>query len=394
MIVARKEGSMRKYLLIPGPTPIPPRVSKARQRPMIGHRSPEYGEILKRVVENLKYVFQTENDVLIFSSSGTGGMEASIVNLLSPGDKAIALAGGAFGERFVKILVSFGIEVIPLRCEWKEVVDPKLVAKELDRDRDIRAVFVTLLETSTGVKNDVKSLGKICKERKTLLVVDAISGLGIEELKTDDWGVDVVISASQKGLMTPPGLSFISISERAWEAGERSRIYRFYWDFKTYREFLERGQPPYTPPVSLVFGLDEALRMIKEEGMEKVWERQKRLARTTREGIKGLGLELLAMGNYSNGVTAIKVPENIDGLKLLKVLREKYGVTLAGGQERLKGKIFRIGHMGYIQFKDILVALGALERTLLSLGHRLKKGEAIKRAKEANVETQKIKSNQ
>jgi len=372
---------VKKYLLIPGPTPIPPRVIKAMTQPIIGHRSPEYGEIFKGVVENLKYVFQTENDILVFSSSGTGGMEASIVNLLSPGDKAIALASGAFGERFVKILASFGVEVIPLRCEWGEVIDPQLVAKELDRNRDIRAVFATLVETSAGVVNDIKSLGKICRERKTLLVVDAVSGLGVEELKTDDWGVDVVISASQKGLMTPPGLCFISISERAWEASETSRIYRFYWDFKTYREFLEKGQPPYTPPVSLVFGLDEALRMIREEGMEKVWERYKRLAKATGEGVKGLGLELLAKGNFSNGVTAIKVPENIDGSELLKVLREKYGVTLAGGQERLKGKIIRIGHMGYIQFKDILVALESLEKALLSLGHRLKRGEAIKRAK-------------
>ncbi len=372
---------MRKYLLIPGPTPIPPRVSKAMARPMIGHRSPEYSEILKRVVENLKYIFQTENDILLFSSSGTGGMEASIVNLLSPGDKVIALSGGAFGERFINILGSFGIEVIPLRCEWGEIIDPQLVAKELDRNRDIKAVFATLVETSTGVVNDIKSLGKICKERKTLLVVDAVSGLGVEELKTDSWGVDVVISASQKGLMTPPGLCFISISERAWEASETSRIYRFYWNFKTYREFLEKGQPPYTPPVSLVFGLDEALKMIREEGTEKVWERQKRLAKATREGAKGLGLELLAKESFSNGVTAIKVPENIDGLEILGRLREKYGVTLAGGQERLKGKIFRIGHMGYIQFKDILVALESLEKALLSLGHRLKKGEAVKRAK-------------
>ncbi len=373
---------MRKYLLIPGPTPIPPQVSKAMQRPMIGHRSPEYGEILKRVVGNLKYVFQTENDVLIFSSSGTGGMEASIVNLLSPGDKVIALASGVFGERFIKILESFGVEAIPLRCEWGEIIDPKLVAKELDRNREIKAVFATLVETSTGVVNDIKSLGKICRERKTLLVVDAVSGLGVEELRTDGWGVDVVISASQKGLMTPPGLSFISISQRAWEARETSRIYRFYWDFKTYKESFEKGQSSYTPPVSLIFGLDEALKMIREEGVEKVWERQKRLAKATREGVKGLGLELLAKGNFSNGVTAAKVPENIDGLELLKVLRERYGVTLAGGQERLKGKIFRIGHMGYIQFKDILVALGAIEEVLLSLGHRLKRGEAIRKARE------------
>ncbi|MBU4128944.1 alanine--glyoxylate aminotransferase family protein, partial [bacterium] len=376
---------MRKYLLIPGPTPIPPRVSKAMTQPMVGHRSPEYSEILKRVFENLKYVFQTENDILVFSSSGTVGMEASIVNLLSPGDKAIALAGGAFGERFVKILKSFGVEVIPLRCEWGEVIDSKLVARELDRNRDIRAVFATLVETSTGVVSDIRSLGKICRERKTLLVVDAVSGLGVEELRTDDWGVDVVISASQKGLMTPPGLSFISISERAWEASETSRIYRFYWDFKTYREFLEKGQPPYTPPVSLVFGLDEALKMIREKGMEKVWECQKRLAQATREGVKGLDLQLLAKGSFSNGVTAIKIPENIDGLEILKRLREKYGVTLAGGQGQLKGKIFRIGHMGYIQFKDILVALGSLEKTLLSLGHRLKRGEAVKKAKKTRA---------
>ncbi len=373
---------MRKYLLIPGPTPIPPRVSKAMARPIIGHRSPEYEEILKRVVENLKYVFQTENDILVFSSSGTGGMEASIVNLLSPGDKVIALACGAFGERFVKILERFGMEVIPLRCEWGEVIDSRLVAKELDRNRVIRAVFATLVETSTGVVNDIKSLGKICKEHKVLLIVDAVSGLGVEELKTDNWGVNVVISASQKGLMTPPGLSFISLSQMAWEASETSRIYRFYWNFKTYKEFLEKGQPPYTPPVSLVFGLDEALKMIREEGMEKVWERHKRLARATREGIKGLSLELLTKGDFSNGVTAVKVPENMNGLELLKVLREKYGVTLAGGQERLKGKIFRIGHMGYIQFKDILIALESLEKALLSLGHRLKRGEAIRRAKE------------
>ncbi|HEA46975.1 MAG TPA: alanine--glyoxylate aminotransferase family protein, partial [bacterium] len=255
--------------------------------------------------------------------------------------------------------------------------------------RDIKAVFATLVETSTGVVNDIGSLGKICREHKTLLVVDAVSGSGVEELKADDWGVDVVISASQKGLMTPPGLSFISISQRAWEASETSRIYRFYWDFKTYREFFEKGQPPYTPPVSLVFGLDEALKMIREEGMEKVWERQKRLAKATREGVKGLDLELLAKESFSNGVTAIKVPENIDGVEILKRLREKYGVILAGGQERLKGKILRIGHMGYIQLKDILVALGALEKVLLSLDHRLRKGEAIRRAKETY---QRVKS--
>lgn len=382
---------MRKYLLTPGPTPIPSRVSRAMTQPMISHRSPEYSEILKRIVRNLKYVFQTENDILVFSSSGTGGMEVAIVNLLSPGDKAIVLAGGVFGERFVKILAGFGIEVISLKCEWGEIITPHVVARELDRERDIRAVFATLLETSTGVVNDIKSLGKVCREHRTLLVIDAVSGLGVEELRTDDWGVDVVISASQKGLMTPPGISFISISERAWEAQETSRIYRFYWDLKTYREFLEKGQTPYTPPLLLFFGLDEALKMIREEGVEKVWEKQRRLARATREGIKGLGLELLAKGSFSNGVTAIKIPENIDGLKLLKVLKEKYGVTLAGGQQGLKDKIFRIGHLGYIQFKDILVALGALEKTLLSLGHSLRKGEAIKRAREAY---QKIKSNQ
>ena len=373
---------MEKYLLIPGPTPIPPQVSKAMQRPIIGHRSPEYSEILKRVVENLKYVFQTQNDVLLFSSSGTGGMEASIVNLLSPGDKVIALANGAFGERFVKILKNFGVEIIPLRWEWGRTIDPKLVARTLDGDREVSAVFATLVETSAGVVNDIKSLGKVCRERKVLLVVDAVSGLGVEELKTDDWGVDVVVSASQKGLMTPPGLSFISLSGKAWEMSRTSRIYRFYWDFKVYKEFLEKGQPPYTPPVSLVFGLDEALRMIREEGMEKLWERHKRLAQATREGIKGLGLELLAKESFSNGVTAVTIPKSIDGLELLKVLRQKHGVILAGGQERLKSRIFRIGHMGHIQFKDILVALGALEKALSSLGYSLRKGKAVKRAKE------------
>jgi aspartate aminotransferase-like enzyme len=373
----------KKYLLIPGPTPVPACVLGAMQKPMIGHRSPEYSEILQRVVKNLKYVFQTRNDILLFSSSGTGGMEASIVNLLSPGDKAIALASGAFGERFVKILETFGMEVIPVRCEWSQTIDLKSVIEALDQNRDVKAVFATLVETSVGIVNDIASLGKLCRERKILLVVDAVSGVGVEEFRADDWGVDVVVSASQKGLMTPPGLSFVSFSEEAWIKCQDSRSYRFYWDFNTHRESLKKGQPLYTPPVSLMFALDEALEMISEEGIEKVWERHRRLARAARAGLKGLGLELLAARSHANGVTAVKIPEKIDGLELLKELNQKHKVILAGGQERLKGKIFRLGHMGAIQFKDILVALEALEQVLSTLNHSVQKGEAIKKAKEA-----------
>lgn len=373
---------MKKYLMTPGPTPVPPRVLQAMHRPMIHHRSQEYGKLLGEVTEGLRYVLQTRNDILVFSSSGTGGMEAAVVNLLSPKDRILIISTGVFGERFVKIAERFGIDVETIRVEWGQAVDPALVSKKLGKSRGIKAVFATLMETSTGVTNDIQAIGEIVSKYPAVLVVDAVSGLGCEELRTDAWGVDVVISASQKGLMTPPGLSLMSISPKAWKLVQEAKLPRFYWDLRRYREFLGRPSPqnPYTPAVSLIYGLREALKMIREEGLAKVLRRHERLAASTRACMKALGLELFAEARPANGLTAVKVPQGVDGLDLLKTL-QRYGVTAAGGQERLRGKIFRVAHMGYIDISHVIGSLKALERSLPELGYSVESGVGVRAAR-------------
>jgi aspartate aminotransferase-like enzyme len=381
---------MRKeYLMTPGPTPVPSEVLLAQAKPMIHHRAPIYTEIILEVLDDLKYVFQTKNDIIMFASSGTGGMESAVVNLFSPGDKVLVASTGNFGERWVKISGAYGLDVVKLDYEWGEKANPQDIADALAKDQDIKGVLTTHSETSTGVTNDIKTIGKIVAGYKAVLVVDAISGLGACELKTDEWKCDVVISGSQKALMTPPGLAFTSVSDKAWAVVEKSTLPKFYFDYKTSRDALHKDQPqsPFTPAVSTIVGLGEALKLIKKETLEKVLERHAVLAKACRAGVHALGLELFgASDEMANSVTAIKAPEGIDGQAVVKTLRVKYGITIAGGQGRIKGKIFRIGHCGYYDKFDIVSVMAGLEMALKDLGYPVEMGAAVGAAAEVLYE--------
>jgi len=377
---------MKKYLMTPGPTAVPERVLLSQAAQIIHHRTGAYREILGEVIKDLKYVFQTKNDVFILGSSGTGAMEAAVVNLMQRGEKALVVRGGKFGERFGEICQAYGVEIEAMDVEWGDAVSPYEIQKALARDNDIGVVFVTLCETSTGVVNDVASIGRIVKETKAVLVVDAISALGSVEIKTDEWGLDVVVAGSQKGLMIPPGLAFISINEKAWakikaNVKENTCLPSYYLNLTKTRESFLKTDHPFTPPVSLVLALKESLAMIKEEGLERVFARHRLLAEAMRAGIKALGLQVYAK-SPSDSVTSVKVPSSVDGLALVKKMSEEYGITIAGGQGKLKGKIFRIAHMGYADRFDVIIALSSLEMVLKKMGAKVKLGAAVKAAEE------------
>ena len=373
---------IKNYLLTPGPTPIPPRVLETMARPIIHHRTPEFQKIIQEVEEDLKYVYQTKNEVLIFAASGTGAMEGSVVNLLSPGDKAIVVRGGKFGERFGEICKAYGIEFTAIDVEWGKAVDPKKIDDILKKDKLIKAVYTTLCETSTGVATDIEAVGKVLKNYEAALVVDAISGLAATPIKTDEWGVDVCVSGSQKGLMIPPGLAFVSVSPKAWALIEKSTLPKYYFDFKAYKKALGKQDTPFTPAVNLVIALREALKIIKEEGLDVIFDRHKKMAFSVRSAVKAMGLELFSPDAYSDGVTAVKVPQGIDGEKLVKTMRDKYGVGIAGGQDEMKGKIFRIATMGYITPSDLIVCLAALETALSEMGYKFQLGSGVKALEE------------
>lgn len=378
---------MRKnYLLTPGPTPLPTEVCQAMDKPIIHHRTPQFQEILKKVTEGLKYIFQTSGDVLILTSSGTGAMEAAVVNLLSSGDTVVTVEGGKFGERWTEICNSYGVDAHVINVEWGRGVDPKDIENVLKANPKIKAVFTTLCETSTGVTHDIEAIGQVVKNYNAVLVVDAISGLGAIDLKTDAWSVDVCVSGSQKGLMLPPGLSFISVSKKAWGLAAESKCPKFYFDLKTAKKAIEKTDTPFTPAISLIIALDEALKIMREDGLEKIFSRHRKMAQGTRHAMKALGLELFAPSAASDVVTAVKVPQGIDGEKLVKIMRDTYGVVIAGGQAELKGKVFRIAHMGYIEEFDIIAGISCLEKVLKQLGYTFVFGSGLKAAEEAFFE--------
>jgi aspartate aminotransferase-like enzyme len=375
----------KRFLLTPGPTPVPPEVLLASAEPIIHHRAPRFTEILKEVVAGLKYVFQTEGEVIIFASSGTGAMESAVVNTVSPGDRVLVASCGNFGERWNKLATTYGADVTLLEYEWGTKVDPGDVRKALAENPATKAVFVQQSETSTGVVNDIAAIGAIVAETPALLVVDAISGLGATDLKTDAWGVDVCVSGSQKALMTPPGLAFVAVSEKAWPVIEANATPRFYFDFVSYRKKMtgDAAQTPYTPAVSALVAQNKAIEMIREEGLENVFERHRVLSRAAKEGMKALGLELFGPDDpEANSVTAVRVPEGVDGTKIGKLARDKYGVWLAGGQGGLKGKIFRLGHCGYFGASDIVVGLSTIEMVLAQLGYDVKFGASLAAAEQ------------
>lgn len=374
---------MRKnYLLTPGPTPLPPQVCEAMARPIIHHRTPQFQEVLKEATAGLKYIFQTTQDVFILTSSGTGAMEAAVANFLSPGDSALCVQAGKFGERWTEICQAYGVKAEVIDVEWGKSVEPRQIKERLQQNPNIKAVYTTLCETSTGVVTDIAAIGRIVKETDAILVVDAISGLGAIDLQTDAWAVDVVVSGSQKGLMLPPGLAFISVSKKAWQKADSSRCPKYYFDLKAAKEAWDKTDTPFTPAISLIIALVEALRLMRQDGLEKIFLRHHVMAEATRAAVRALGLELFSPNDYSDVVTAVKVPQGIDGEKLVKVMRDTYGVTIAGGQAELKGKVFRIAHMGYIEEFDIIVGIACLEKVLAQMGYKFDLGSGVKAAQE------------
>lgn len=374
---------VKMRLFIPGPTPITPEVQKALSSPMINHRGPEYEALQSEIIENLKKVFKTSNPVIVFPSAGTGAMEAAVVNFLSPGDKVICASIGVFGDRFASIAKAFGAEVVKLDFEWGKAIDPDKLKKCLDENPDAKALLMTHNETSTGVTNDLKEIKEAIGDREILWIVDAISSLVAIDLPTDELGIDVVVGGSQKAFMIPPGLSFLCVSQRALEKSESAQMPRFYFDVKSMLKSMERNQTPYTPALPQLFALREALRQILEEGLENVQRRHQLVGEAIRRGVKAMGLKLFGDEKYaSNTVTAIYNPEGIDGRKLRSLLRTKFGVVLAGGQGAVQNTIFRIGHLGYVDVIDALVALSALEMGLKIMGYPVELGKAVREAEE------------
>ncbi len=373
---------MKKDLLFtPGPTPIPPEALLAMAQPIDYHRSSATIALIKDVLEKLKNVFQTENDVLFLTSSGTGAMEGAVANLLSRNDKAIVIRSGKFGERWGEICNAYGVEVIPIDVSWGNSVDPQTVEGLLTAHTNVKAVFATLCETSTGALHDIEALARLTRVRPTLLVVDAVSALGADDLQMDNWGVDVVVSCSQKGLMTPPGLAFAALNQRAWDAVARSNLPKYYLDYrKAYESGLE-GSVPYTPAVTLLAALQCALNRICEEGIRNTIARHNRLALATQSAIKALGLPLFA-ASPANTLTSIRLPEEIDGKAFINLMRDKYGITYAGGQSQLSGKIVRIAHLGWMNENDVIVAISAFERGLVEIGYDIPPGAGIAAAQE------------
>lgn len=371
---------MRKeYLYSPGPTTVPPEALSVMGKPIFHHRTKRHREMFQEILDGLKYVLATQNDVLVFASSGTGAMEASVANLLSSRDKVITVSGGKFGERFGEICRAYGADVDEIALEWGHPVDPAEIEKRLSDD--VKAVYVTLCETSTGVNNDIQAIASIVAKSPAVLVVDAVSGLLCDDLLVDEWNIDVAVGGSQKGLMIPPGVAFCSVSEKAWGLANSSKMPKYYFDFNRTKKSADKADTPFTPAVTLLRALRETLRMVRSEGRDNLLQLYAKLARAVHAGTTAIGLELFSHAP-SNAVTAVKVPEGIDAGELLNLLREEFGVTFAGGQAKLKGKIFRVCSMGYTNEFDILTAMSALEFALKKLGYQFEIGAGVKAAQE------------
>jgi aspartate aminotransferase-like enzyme len=381
--------SEKRYLLTPGPTPVPPEVLAAISQPVVHHRGPDFKPVYERTLARLREVFRTNQEVLLLAAAGTGAMESAVANLCSPGERVLVVSAGHFGERWRAIASAYGAEVETLEYEWGEIPSADDVAARLQELGGAKAVFITHSETSTGVVCDLQALAAAAGEQGALSVIDAVSSLGAVPLETDGWGLDVVVSGSQKALMTPPGLAMVSASERAWAGlGESPR---FYLDWERTRKGQSTLDAPFTPPVSLVAGLDVALGILLDQGLDAVFDRHVRLGRACREGAKAMGLELFSPDDDRSAVvTAIRAPDGIDATELVRSLRDRFGITIANGQAALKGKIFRIGHIGYFDVFDITTALAAIELVLADLGAEIERGVAVTRALEAYEERARV----
>lgn len=368
---------MKKRLFTPGPTPVPEKVMLTMAEPIIHHRNPEFGAVMERVNANLRYLFQTVQPVLTLTCSGTGGVEATVVSLFSPGDTIIAVNGGKFGERWVKMPRAFGLNVVEITVSWGKAVTKGEMLEALRATPAAKAVYLTHSETSTGTATDVQAMAKLIREHSRALVcVDGITAIGAHELRFDEWGIDVCVTGSQKGLMIPPGLAFVALSQRAIEMMQHATLPRFYFDLRKALNSYEKNDTPWTPAVSLVVGVDAALQMIKAEGIENVWRRHRRLSAALRAGIAALGLKLFS-DSPSYAVTPVWLPEGVEWKSFNKILKVDNGITIAGGQDSYTGKIFRISHLGYYDDLDMVTVVAALERTLAAVNHPVEMGKGL-----------------
>jgi aspartate aminotransferase-like enzyme len=385
------DPTRKRYLFTPGPTPVPPEVLATLAEPVVHHRGPDFRRTYESCLERLRAVCRTEGDVLLFTSPGSGAMESAVANLLAPGERALVVSAGNFGERWAELVTAYGGDLVHLAYDWGETPDPDDVRRELAARGPVKVVYLTHSETSTGVVADVQALAAVAKEAGALVAVDAVSSLGAVPLETDAWGLDAVAAGSQKALMTPPGLAFVAVSAAALAAARAGGGPRYVYDWERTRVAQEKLDAPFTPAVSLVAALDRAVGMLLDEGLEAAFTRHARLGRATREGVKAMGLELFSPDDERAAVvTAIRVPERVDAGELLLTLRDRHGVQLIGGQGRLKGKVFRIGHIGWYDVFDVTTALGALELVLADLGADIERGVAAGRALEAFAEPVRV----
>ncbi len=371
----------RAKLLIPGPVELSEKVLNAMAQPVIGHRTPDFQAYLEECWNGLKEIYRTKNEVILITGSGTAGMDAAIASTIKEGDEYVCIGGGKFGERFAEIVAGYGGKVSKVDVKWGEAVDPKKVEEAVERGSP-KAITLTQNETSTGVLHNAEAIGRIARKHDLLFIVDAITSLGGDYVETDKWGVDLCVSGSQKCLAAPPGLAFVSVSDRAWEVIEKNEIKNYYLNLASYRKSLQKKTTPFTPSVSLIYGLRTALEELKEEGLENRIKRYRRTSKACRAAVKAMNLSLLPREEVaSNTITAILTPKGMDEGAIRKKVKDEYGYALAGGQDELKGKTFRIGHMGNIDENDLLAAIAGLEKVLKELGHNLKVGDGVNAAK-------------
>jgi aspartate aminotransferase-like enzyme len=362
----------KHMLMIPGPTPVPEAVLLAMAKAPIGHRSGDFSKVIAELTEKLQWVHQTQGDVLMLAASGTGAMEAGIINFLSPGDRVLVGDNGKFGERWVKVSQAFGLQVEVIKAEWGKPLDPQDFRAQLEADKEktIKAVIITHSETSTGVLNDLETINKHVKAHgESLIIVDAVTSLGAVNVPIDEWGLDVVGSGSQKGYMIPPGMAFVSVSAKAWQAYETAKIPKFYFDLGKYKKETDKDSSPFTPPVNMMYGLQASLEMMYQEGLENIFKRHARLTQATRAAMQALNLPLYAPDSCASYAITAVAPVAVEAEKIRSLMKKKYDIALAGGQDHLSGKIFRIGHLGFVSERDILSAIAALESTLKELGY-------------------------
>jgi aspartate aminotransferase-like enzyme len=368
----------RNLILTPGPTQVPPQLCAVLGQPIIHHRTPQFQEYLKEAIDGLKYVLQTQSDVYLLAASGTGAMEASVCSLLSPDDKVITTEAGKFGERWTELCRAYRAQPQVIRASWGKTVAPAQIEAVLKADPTIKAVFVTHCETSTGITMDIEGIAKVVKATPAVLVVDAVSGLGVTDLQMDSWSVDVVACASHKGLMLPPGVAFVGVSAKAKTLMEKASSPRYYFDLRKYKKAMDKTDTPYTPAIGIVIALTESLRLIKQTGLKNLFVHYERLAKATREAVKALGLTLFADEScISNVLTAVKVPTGVNGGKLVKIMRDTHGITIAGGQGEMDGTLFRIAHMGCLDEYDMLTGISCLEKVLKELGYDFTLGAGV-----------------